>query len=108
MKILSISSLRLARSSVLKFSTSPMAAPVAPVWSSLIMQKPPKPPLVCDCFARTHGEPFTNSHPAKFTGYQYGGRPLGITFVKYLNAGPRGDAMDGAEPAPGITQDQIM
>lgn len=45
---------------------------------------------------------------AKFTGYQYGGRPLGITFVKYLNAGPRGDAMDGAEPAPGITQDQIM
>ncbi|KAL1864930.1 g-strand binding protein [Paecilomyces lecythidis] len=45
---------------------------------------------------------------AKFTGYQYGGRPLGITFVKYLNAGPQGDAMDGAEPTSGITQDQIM
>ena len=45
---------------------------------------------------------------AKFTGYQYGGRPLGITFVKYMNmvSGP-GDPMDGAEPT-GLTQDQIM
>lgn len=45
---------------------------------------------------------------AKFTGYQYGGRPLGITFVKYLNAegGPE-DMMESAEPT-GITQDQIM
>lgn len=43
---------------------------------------------------------------AKFTGYQYGGRPLGITFVKYMNAG-HGDMMDGAEPM-GVTQDQIM
>ncbi|PKY07375.1 RNA-binding domain-containing protein [Aspergillus campestris IBT 28561] len=45
---------------------------------------------------------------SKFTGYQYGGRPLGITFVKYMNmvAGP-GDPMDGAEPT-GLTQDQIM
>lgn len=45
---------------------------------------------------------------AKFTGYQYGGRPLGITFVKYMNAEPQPDAMDVAEPASGITQDQIM
>ncbi|GAB1209384.1 hypothetical protein APSETT445_008157 [Aspergillus pseudonomiae] len=46
---------------------------------------------------------------AKFTGYQYGGRPLGITFVKYMNAGAGpGDAMEGAEPTGGITQDQIM
>ncbi|RMJ26290.1 RNP domain-containing protein [Aspergillus sp. HF37] len=44
---------------------------------------------------------------AKFTGYQYGGRPLGITFVKYMNEGPHPDAMDGAEPT-GLTQDQIM
>lgn len=47
---------------------------------------------------------------AKFTGYQYGGRPLGITFVKYMNAGPGDpDAMDGDfQPPSGITQDQIM
>ena len=48
--------------------------------------------------------------PAKFTGYQYGSRPLGITFVKYMNADPgHGDAiMDGGDPTGGITQDQIM
>ncbi|GFF77305.1 uncharacterized RNA-binding protein C328.05 [Aspergillus udagawae] len=46
---------------------------------------------------------------AKFTGYQYGGRPLGITFVKYLNADQgQGEPMEGAEPTTGITQDQIM
>jgi hypothetical protein len=43
---------------------------------------------------------------AKFTGYQYGGRPLGLTYVKYINMG-EGDAMEGAEPT-GIPQDQIM
>lgn len=43
---------------------------------------------------------------AKFTGYQYGGRPLGITFVKYLTPPGQGDAMD-TTPG-GITQDQIM
>jgi len=42
---------------------------------------------------------------AKFTGYQYGGRPLGLTFVKYSNMG--GDAMDGAEPT-GMAQSQMM
>ena len=31
---------------------------------------------------------------AKFMGYQYGGRPLGLTYVKYIN--PGGD-MEGAE-----------
>ncbi|OJJ49208.1 hypothetical protein ASPZODRAFT_59811 [Penicilliopsis zonata CBS 506.65] len=45
---------------------------------------------------------------AKFTGYQYGGRPLGITFVKYLTQGAGPDAMEGTEPTGGITQDQIM
>ena len=44
---------------------------------------------------------------AKFTGYQYGGRPLGLTFVKYMSANG-GDAMEGEEPTGGITQDQIM
>jgi hypothetical protein len=51
---------------------------------------------------------FTDKPLAKFTGYQYGGRPLGITFVKYMNEGPHPDAMDGAEPTAGLTQDQIM
>ncbi|KAJ6126746.1 Nucleotide-binding alpha-beta plait [Penicillium sp. IBT 18751x] len=47
---------------------------------------------------------------AKFTGYQYGGRPLGITFVKYLNAGPGPEDMNMMEPTEptGLTQDQIM
>ena len=46
---------------------------------------------------------------AKFSGYQYGGRPLGITFVKYMNAGAPhpDDMMEGQEPT-GLTQDQIM
>ncbi|KAI4135824.1 MAG: hypothetical protein LQ347_000327 [Umbilicaria vellea] len=44
---------------------------------------------------------------SKFTGYQYGGRPLGLTFVKYTNLGG-GDVMEGAEPTSGLTQDQIM
>ncbi|MCJ1307781.1 hypothetical protein MMC25_001429 [Agyrium rufum] len=35
---------------------------------------------------------------AKFTGYQYGNRPLGLTYVKYINQGGAGDAMEGAEP----------
>ncbi|KAL2058499.1 hypothetical protein ABVK25_001227 [Lepraria finkii] len=41
----------------------------------------------------------------KFTGYQYGGRPLGLTYVKYQNPG---DAMEGQEETGGMTQDQIM
>ncbi|PWY88483.1 RNA-binding domain-containing protein [Aspergillus heteromorphus CBS 117.55] len=47
---------------------------------------------------------------SKFTGYQYGGRPLGITFVKYLNAGPGPEDImdDGPEPSAALTQDQIM
>lgn len=44
---------------------------------------------------------------AKFTGYQYGGRPLGLTYVKYTNIGG-GDAMEGTEASGGLTQDQIM
>jgi hypothetical protein len=52
---------------------------------------------------------YTNIAAAKFTGYQYGGRPLGITFVKYLTPaqGPA-DPMDDAQPTGGLTQDQIM
>lgn len=45
---------------------------------------------------------------AKFSGYLYGGRPLGLSYVKYTNnySSNGGDAMEGAEPT--LTQDQIM
>lgn len=43
----------------------------------------------------------------KFQAYQYGGRPLGLSFVKYLNQEGNDDAME-TEPHGGITQDQIM
>jgi len=41
----------------------------------------------------------------KFSGYQYGGRPLGLSFVKYQTPGS-GDAME--TEATSLTQDQIM
>lgn len=43
---------------------------------------------------------------AKFQSYQYGGRPLGLAYVKYLNQGGS-DMMEGAEPT-GSMQDQMM
>ncbi|KAF2640069.1 RNA-binding domain-containing protein [Massarina eburnea CBS 473.64] len=43
----------------------------------------------------------------KFTGYQYGGRPLGLAYAKYSNQ-TNGDAMEGTEATGGLTQDQIM
>ena len=44
---------------------------------------------------------------SKFTGYQYGGRPLGLTYVKYLGQeGP--ELMEGEQEMAGLTQDQIM
>ncbi|KAK5995790.1 putative RNA-binding protein [Cladobotryum mycophilum] len=43
---------------------------------------------------------------AKFQGYQYGGRPLNLSFVKYLNQAGN-DTMD-TDPHAGLTQDQIM
>ena len=45
---------------------------------------------------------------AKFSGYQYGGRPLGLTYVKYANQQLPGDPMQGTEATGGLTQDQIM
>ena len=51
---------------------------------------------------------FGSLHKAeKFTGYQYGGRPLGLTYVRYSNQS-NGDAMEGTEATGGLTQDQIM
>lgn len=43
---------------------------------------------------------------AKFQGYQYGGRPLNLSFVKYLNQ-PGSDTME-TDAHAGLTQDQIM
>ena len=40
----------------------------------------------------------------KFTGYVYGGRPLGLSYVKYTNQNG-GDSM---EADGGMTQDQMM
>lgn len=49
---------------------------------------------------------------AKFSGYQYGGRPLGLTYVRYSNQQPAMDPMQGQEQTGGmpmgLTQDQIM
>lgn len=40
-------------------------------------------------------------------GYQYGGRPLGLSYVRYANAGGS-ESMDVSDPNIGLTQDQIM
>ncbi|KAG6018243.1 hypothetical protein E4U43_006765 [Claviceps pusilla] len=43
---------------------------------------------------------------AKFQGYQYGGRPLNLSFVKYIHQ-VGGDSME-TDAHGGLTQDQIM
>ncbi|KAI1760000.1 RNA-binding domain-containing protein [Hypoxylon sp. FL1150] len=43
---------------------------------------------------------------SKFQGYHYGGRPLGLSFVKYVTPGG-GDSME-TDAHGGLTQDQIM
>ncbi len=43
---------------------------------------------------------------AKFQGYQYGGRPLGLSFAKYQTPGAA-DNME-TDPHGGMTQDQMM
>ncbi|KAK6388884.1 hypothetical protein LTR65_007164 [Meristemomyces frigidus] len=48
-------------------------------------------------------QPDAETAIAKFTGYQYGGRPLGLTYVKYSNQ----DTMEGQEPT-GSMQEQMM
>jgi hypothetical protein len=64
-----------------------------------------KLPLVSGFRLSTYLPRYANNHAAKFTGYQYGGRPLGLTFVKYTNANG-GDAMEAE--GTGMTQDQMM
>ncbi|KAK2737237.1 hypothetical protein FQN57_000404 [Myotisia sp. PD_48] len=43
----------------------------------------------------------------KFSGYQYGNRPLGLSFAKYLNP-DSGDLNGAGGNPPSLTQDQIM
>jgi RNA recognition motif-containing protein len=47
---------------------------------------------------------------SKFQGYQYGGRPLNLSFVKYMNQGGAGGGEEAMETDPhgGLTQDQMM
>lgn len=75
-------------------------------WYNSTLLRMPKLPFVRGV-ASVRSERRANRCAAKFTGYQYGGRPLGLTFVKYTNANG-GDAMEGTEATGGITQDQIM
>jgi RNA recognition motif-containing protein len=44
---------------------------------------------------------------SKFTGYQYGGRPLGLSYVRYTNQSNGDGGMDH-DATGGLTQDQIM
>jgi hypothetical protein len=65
----------------------------------------PRPLLVS--FLTCRIDSVTDTFVAKFTGYQYGGRPLGLAYVKYSNLN-NGDVMEGTEHTGGLTQDQIM
>lgn len=97
---------------------SPMAAPEVLVWSNLTARIPPRQQLVsastlsssCDSLRVVFVLLTTFSIPAaKFTGYQYGGRPLGITFVKYVTPpSAPADMMDVPPPTGPMTQDQMM
>jgi len=80
-----------------------MVAPKDPVLSSSILPRMPKLPFVR--FSRFHILTFTYTVLAKFTGYQYGGRPLGLSYVRYTNREDGGDLMDADN---GLTQDQMM
>lgn len=93
-----------ARLSEPRYSTSPTDALGGPEWCSLIRRRTRRQPFVGHQGSFGRGK--TNGGVAKFTGYQYGGRPLGLTYVKYMNANG-GDAMEDTEAAS-MTQDQIM
>lgn len=43
---------------------------------------------------------------SRFSGYQYGGRPLGISYVQYLK--PEDDPDVQGQEAMGMTQEQMM
>jgi hypothetical protein len=64
-----------------------------------------RPPLVS--FLTHASQSLANTHSAKFSGYQYGGRPLGLAYVKYSNLN-NGDVMEGTEHTGGLTQELIM
>lgn len=85
---------------------SPTAVPVDQAWLSSIQTRMPRLPSVRGLLVCTTLDMLILS-AAKFTGYMYGGRPLGLTYVKYTNANGQ-DAMDGQEATGGLTQDQMM
>lgn len=103
-KISSSFSPRSARLSEPRSSTSPTDALGGPEWCSLIRWRTRRQPFVGHQGSFGRGK--TDKGVAKFTGYQYGGRPLGLTYVKYMNANG-GDATEDTE-ATSMTQDQIM
>ena len=84
-----------------------MVVPAELELCSLMSQKMPKLLFVCIHILRGCKLVQLILLTAKFTGYQYGGRPLGLTFVKYMNTGS-GDVMEGAEVTGGMGQEQIM
>jgi hypothetical protein len=90
-----------------------MVALAVAVLSNLRTKKMPELPLVRYYFPFGQNfcpTVFTNKrlYLDKFTGYQYGGRPLGLTYVKYLKPNAGGGAMEGITGTEGLTQDQIM
>lgn len=91
---------------MLRFNTSQTAGLAGLEWYSSTLLTTLRPPFVCDA-PPLGRDRRADRLAAKFTGYQYGGRPLGLTYVKYTNANG-GDAMEGTETTGGITQDQIM
>ena len=86
---------------------SQTVARVALVWFSSTLLRMPRLRFVSHLCAIHSSHRNADPVPAKFTGYQYGGRPLGLTFVKYMNP-DNGDPMEGNDGALGMTQDQIM
>jgi len=89
---------------------SPMVVRVEPVSLSSVVSMMPPLLSVSHTQLRTTMIILT-IYAAKFSGYQYGGRPLGLTYVRYSNQQPAMDPMQGQEQTSmpmGLTQDQIM
>jgi hypothetical protein len=103
-KILSNCSPQSERLNVPKFSTRLEVAQKALASSSSVHLMMPRPLSVS---LEAHPRDIPTDLTAKFTGYMYGGRPLGLSFVKYTNANG-GDMMEGQEGPGGMTQQDMM
>ncbi|PWW80585.1 hypothetical protein C7212DRAFT_290400 [Tuber magnatum] len=96
-------------SAVRQFTSAIFHGPPATMtWSSCLIQlERSNVPRFSMSLMEDPGEPNAETAISKFTGYLYGGRPLGLSYVKYSNFGSNGaDAMEGTEPT--LTQDQMM